>query len=167
MLRRLSLAHKLLSAELGNGSHLEWNPSRSKKGCCCWEKNLKSLPLQLTAVKFWCLEMFIATWNADSENAVHIFLYTSWLLLKHLLVARGKTKDRFCIFPAISIIKHWICDDILRICAVWRLIRFAQSTISIHKCIQTCQFVSSFCAPSRELAHNRLVECVQLICPFV
>lgn len=95
------------------------------------------------------------------------FLYTSWLLLKHLLVARGKTKDRFCIFPAISIIKHWTCDDILRICAVWRLIRFAQSTISIHKCIQTCQFVSSFCAPSRELAHNRLVECVQLICPFV
>lgn len=96
-----------------------------------------------------------------SHFHTHLDFYWSICRLHMERKSQEQIQDKFCIFPVISTIKHWTFDDIFRICAVCRLTR------SVHKCIQTCQFVSSFYAPSCELAHNRLVECVQLICPFV
>lgn len=82
--------------------------------------------------------------------------------------AKNKYKIHFVFSPPSSVQQNQqTFDDILRTCAVCRFFGFARSTVSVHKRIQTCQFVSSFYVPSCELAHNRLVECVQLICPFV
>lgn len=97
----------------------------------------------------------------------HLDFYWSICMLRMERTSKEQIQNTFCIFPVISTTKQRTIDDILRICAVCRFIGFARSTVSIHKCIQTCQFVSSFYVPSCELAHNRLIECVQLICPFV